>query len=246
MSSRPRTGGKSGFAPRVLPLGDGAVMAELAGALDLAANAAAHRVAADVRRNAPDWVVDVIPALVTVTLHFAAAAAADAAARRNGATRLLLEAIERESGAPAAAPGRTVEIPVCYEAPHALDLAEIAAATGLAPPEVARAHAGSPHRVLMIGFVPGQPYLGGLDSRLAVPRRATPRPRMECGAVAIANAQTAIYPFATPGGWSVVGRTPLALFDPGREQPCLLEAGDAVRFVAVAAAEFERLAGRRK
>jgi KipI family sensor histidine kinase inhibitor len=98
----------------------------------------------------------------------------------------------------------------------------------------------------MIGFVPGQPYIGGLDPRLAVPRRATPRPRMERGAVAIANTQTAIYPFATPGGWNVVGRTPLALFDPGREPPSLLESGDAVRFVPIAAAEFERLAGRRR
>jgi inhibitor of KinA len=246
MSSRPRPGARSGFAPRVVPLGDGAVMAELTGALDLDANGAAHRIAAEVRRNAPDWVVDVIPALVTVTLHFAAENAADAAARRNGATRLLLEAIERAGRARAVAPGRTVEIPVCYEAPHARDLAEIAAATGLAPPEVVRAHVGSPHRVLMIGFVPGQPYIGGLDPRLAVPRRATPRPRMERGAVAIANTQTAIYPFATPGGWSVVGCTPLALFDPGREPPSLLESGDAVRFVPIAAAEFERLAGRRR
>jgi inhibitor of KinA len=246
MSSRPRTGGKPGFAPRVVPLGDGAVMAELAGALDLDANAVAHRVAGDVRRNAPEWVVDVIPALVTVTLHFAAETAADAASRRNGATRLLLEAIERSGRVSVVAPGRTVEIPVCYEAPHALDLAEIAATTGLPPAEVVRAHVESPHRVLMIGFVPGQPYIGGLDPRLAVPRRATPRPRMERGGVAIANAQTAIYPFATPGGWSVIGRTPVALFDPGREPPNLLEAGDAVRFVPIAVAEFERLAGRRK
>jgi inhibitor of KinA len=245
MSSRPRTGGRPAIAPRVVPLGDGAVMAELAGALDLDANALARRVAADVRRNAPEWVVDVIPALVTVTVHFAAETAADAAARRNGATRLLLEAIGRCGRATAAAPGRTVEIPVCYEPPHALDLAEIAAATGLAPAEVVRAHVESPHRVLMIGFVPGQPYIGGLDPRLAVPRRATPRPRMERGAVAIANAQTAIYPFATPGGWSVVGRTPLALFDPGRAPPSLLEAGDGVRFVPIGAAEFERLAGRK-
>jgi KipI family sensor histidine kinase inhibitor len=165
------------LAPRVVPLGDGAVMAELAGTLDLDANAAAHRIAADVRRNAPEWVVDVMPALVTVTVHFAAETATDAAAHRNGATRLLLEALEREGGTPAAAPGRTVEIPVCYELPHALDLAEIAALTGLSTAEVVRAHVESAHRVLMIGFVPGHPYIGGLDPRLAVPRRATPRPR---------------------------------------------------------------------
>jgi inhibitor of KinA len=243
MSSLARTTGNTGFAPRVVPLGDGAVMAELAGALDLEANAVAHRIAADVRRNAPDWVVDVIPALVTVTLHFVAESAADAVARRNGATRLLLEAIQRAGRASAAAPSRTVEIPVCYEAPHALDLAEIAAVTGLPPADVVRAHVASPHWVLMIGFVPGQPYIGGLDPRLAVPRRATPRPRMERGAVAIANAQTAIYPFATPGGWSVIGRTPLVLFRPDRDPPSLLQPGDAVTFAPISAAEFARFAG---
>ena len=247
MSSPPRSAGKStrGFAPRVVPLGDGAVMAELADTLDLDANASAHRIAADVRRNAPEWVVDVMPALVTVTVHFAAETATDAAAHRNGATRLLLEALEREGGEPAAAPGRTVEIPVCYELPHALDLAEIAAVTGLSAAEVVRAHVESSHRVLMIGFVPGHPYIGGLDARLAVPRRATPRPRMERGAVAIANGQTSIYPFVTPGGWNVIGRTPLALFDPDRDRPSLLEAGDAVVFVPISPTEFERRTGAR-
>ncbi len=247
MSSLPRGADKpkQGFAPRVVPLGDGAVMAELADTLDLDANAAAHRIAADVRRNAPEWVVDVTPALVTVTVHFAAETATDAAAHRNGATRLLLEALEREGGAPAAPPGRTVQIPVCYELPHALDLAEVAALTGLSDAEVVRTHVDSRHRVLMIGFVPGHPYIGGLDARLAVPRRANPRPRMEAGSVAIANAQTAIYPFVTPGGWNVIGRTPLALFDPGRDRPSLLEAGDAVVFEPISLAEFERLAGGR-
>lgn len=245
MSSRPRSGGKLAFAPRVLPLGDGAVMAELAGALDLDANAAAHRIAADVRRHAPEWVVDVVPAIVTVTVHFAAATAADAAARRNGATRLLMEAIERAGGAAPAAPERVVEIPVCYQAPHALDLAEVAAATGLPEDEVVRAHVGAAHRVLMIGFAPGHPYIGGLDARLEVPRRATPRPRMAPGAVAIANAQTSIYPFATPGGWNVIGRTPLVLFDPARDPPSLLAAGDGVAFVPISPEAFERIAAGR-
>jgi KipI family sensor histidine kinase inhibitor len=218
-------------------------MAELADTVDLDANAAAHRIAADVRRNAPEWVVDVVPAVVTVTVHFAADTATDASAHRNGATRLLLEAIEREDGDLAAAPRRSVEIPVCYELPYALDLDEVASLTGLSTDEVVRAHVESSHRVLMIGFVPGQPYIGGLDPRLAVPRRATPRPRMERGSVAIANTQTAIYPFVTPGGWNVIGRTPLALFDPGRDLPSLLEPGDAVAFLPISRAEFERLAG---
>lgn len=227
------------FAPRVMPLGDGAVIAELAEAVDMDANAVAHHVAAEVRRRSPAWVTDVVTAIVTVTVHFAAATAREAADRREQASRLLLEAVARSRHRSAGAPARTVEVPVCYEAPFALDLEEIAARTGLDPAEVVRLHVASPHRVLMIGFVPGHPYIGGLDARLAVPRRATPRPRMERGAVAIANGQTSIYPFVTPGGWNVIGRTPLLLFDPAREPPSLLEPGDAVRFVPISRERFD-------
>ena len=94
----------------------------------------------------------------------------------------------------------------------------------------------------MVGFSPGQPYIGGLDPRLALPRKATPRTRVPAGSVAIANAQTAVYSYETPGGWNVIGRTPLALFDPAREPPSLFAPGDRVRFVPVTREEFERLA----
>ncbi len=241
MSSRPNSSAKASrrFAPRVVPLGDGAVMAELADSVDLDANAAAHRVAADMRAQAPAWIVDVVPAIVTVTVHFTAGTAREAAGRRDRASRMLCEAMERAQGETARRPSRIVEIPVCYELPHALDLAEVAAKTGVSASEVVRLHVESSNRVLMVGFAPGHPYIGGLDPRLSLPRRVTPRPRMERGAVAIANGQTSIYPFATPGGWNVIGRTPLTLFDPGRTPPSLLEAGDAVRFVPITAAEFE-------
>ena len=93
----------------------------------------------------------------------------------------------------------------------------------------------------MVGFSPGQPYIGGLDPRLALPRRATPRTRVAAGSVAIANAQTAVYSYETPGGWNVIGRTPLALFDPGRDPPSLFAPGDLVRFVPIGRDEFENL-----
>lgn len=229
------------FRARIVPLGDSAVMAELAEPLDLAANAEAHRIAEHVRRRAPVWVTDVVPALVTVTVHFTCTGG-EARVRREAAAELLRDAMAVPSPAAVGTPFRTVEIPVCYASPHALDLAEVADRTGLAREEVVRLHLESPHRVLMIGFAPGHPYIGGLDPRVSVPRRAAPRPRMERGAVAIANAQTAIYPFVTPGGWNVIGRTPLTLFDPLRDPPSLLAAGDAVRFVAITPAEFDRLA----
>jgi inhibitor of KinA len=95
----------------------------------------------------------------------------------------------------------------------------------------------------MLGFAPGTPYLGGLDARLAVPRRASPRTRVEAGSVGIANGQCVIYPRATPGGWRLIGRTPLQLFDAGRDPPVLLQAGDQVRFVAISEDEFRQRAG---
>ena len=159
---------------------------------------------------------------------------------------MLLEALRRAAGGRADAPARTVEIPVCYEPAFAPDLEEVARRTGLEPARVAALHAAAPHRVLMIGFAPGHPYIGGLDARLAVPRRASPRLRVEAGSVAIANAQTSIYPFAIPGGWNVIGRTPLALFDPAREPATLLEPGDAVAFKPISRTEFERIARDRR
>jgi KipI family sensor histidine kinase inhibitor len=228
--------------PRVVAAGDAAQMLILAETFDLGANAAAQRVAEAVRAARVEGVTDVIAGIVTVTVHFTADDASGAAARRTAVTDLLLAACAR-AGADDKGPARApVEIPVCYEAPFAPDLADVAAATGLAPEDVVRRHVGSPHRVLMIGFTPGFPYIGGLDDRLAVPRRATPRARVEAGSVAIANGQTAIYPFATPGGWNVIGRTPLKLFDAARDPASLLQAGDRVAFVPIPAHAFERLA----
>jgi KipI family sensor histidine kinase inhibitor len=235
-----------GTGPTVAPLGDGAVLLTVAGALDLDANAVARRVAVDIRGRGLAWVTDVIPALVTVAVCFDARTAREAGERRAALERMLLEALRRAAGARADAPARQVEIPVCYEAAFAPDLEDVARRTGLDPARVVALHSAAPHRVLMIGFVPGHPYIGGLDARLAVPRRASPRLRVEAGSVAIANAQTSIYPFAIPGGWNVIGRTPLALFDPAREPASLLEPGDAVAFAPITRAEFDRIARARR
>lgn len=229
-----------GPSPRVLPAGDGAQMLVLAEELDLAANRRAQRVAERVRAARIEGVTDVIAAIVTVTVYFTADSAAEAAARRSEVTGALLDALAHADDSEAEE-ARTVEIPVCYEAPFAPDLADVAAARGLTTDEVVRRHVASSHHVLMIGFTPGFPYIGGLDPAIAVPRRATPRARVEPGSVAIANTQTAVYPSATPGGWNVIGRTPLRLFDPAREPAALLNAGDRVVFVRVSADDFERL-----
>jgi inhibitor of KinA len=135
--------------------------------------------------------------------------------------------------------GRLVEIPICYEADFAPDLALVAQARGLAPEEIIRLHQATDFLVYMLGFAPGFPYLGGLPEKLAVPRRASPRPQVAPGSVGIIGTQCCIYPIETPGGWNLIGRTPLRLFRPELDPPVLLQPGDRVRFVAITRARFE-------
>ena len=111
-------------------------------------------------------------------------------------------------------PARTIEVPVCYEGELAPDLAEVAALHGLAPAEVVRIHSEAEYRVYFLGFSPGFPYLGGLSPRIATPRLPTPRTRVPAGSVAIAGDQTGIYPVSSPGGWRILGRTPMRLWFP--------------------------------
>lgn len=150
--------------------------------------------------------------------------------------RLLVE--DREE---AESDSRLVEIPVLYGGEHGPDLTFVADQAGMTPEEVVRIHAEREYPVYMIGFAPGFPYLGGIDERIAAPRLDTPRLSVPAGAVGIAGGQTGVYPVSTPGGWRLIGRTPLALFRPERTPPSLLRAGDRVRFRPVTAAEYERL-----
>ena len=197
-----------------------------------------QRLAAAVHARGEPWLRDVVPALGGLALHFDPdfdGAIADVAAE-------LVERCLKEGLPDAGTVGREVEVPVCYVNVFAPDLEEVAAKTGLAPEEVATRHAAGEYRVLMMGFAPGHAYMGGLDARLAVPRRASPRAVVPTGSVAIANEQTVIYPYAIAGGWNIIGRTPLAVFDAKREMPSLFAAGDRVRFRAISAAEFEGFA----
>jgi KipI family sensor histidine kinase inhibitor len=230
----------------IIPLGDAAVYVEFSDVLDLDVNRAVQRLAKDLRALGTPWIVDVVPALGGVALHFDADHPQIPMSPLHAVSDLVRGCLDAESHAEDVAP-RLVEVPVCYDPELGLDLADVAGRLGLEPAEVARRHAAVEHRVLMVGFVPGHPYLGGLDPTLAVPRRASPRAMVPAGSVAIANLQTSIYPYAIPGGWSIVGRTPLRLFDAQREEPALLGPGDRVRFVPIGLDEFSRLcAGDRR
>ena len=185
--------------------------------------------------------VECVPAYASVLLRF------DAGAWRTSGGPAPHRAVRDAAMAALAAPGATapvpreVTVPVCYGGDAGPDLDHVARLTGLEAGEVIARHAAGRYRVAMLGFAPGFPYLLGLDPALAVPRRADPRIRVPAGSVAIGGAQTGIYPDALPGGWQLIGRTPLRLFDPAADQPAALRPGDRVRFAPIDAARFDAL-----
>ncbi|PTX58844.1 inhibitor of KinA [Melghirimyces profundicolus] len=138
---------------------------------------------------------------------------------------------------------KVVELPVVYGGAYGPDLGDVARINGLTPEDVVRIHSGASYRVYMLGFAPGFPYLGGMPEEIATPRLENPRSRIPAGSVGIAEGQTGVYPLETPGGWRIIGRTPLRLYDPGREPPVLLKAGDAIRFRPVTEEEYGKLEG---
>lgn len=199
---------------RLRPAGPHAVLAEVAD-LD-----AVHRLAAAVRSAGLPGVVEVVPGYRTLLVT--TSSAAEVAGVREALPALELPELTQVRG-------RLVQVPVRYDG---VDLPEVARLTGLSPAEVVRRHTAPEYLVAFLGFAPGFPYLLGLDPALAVPRRDTPRTSVPAGSVGLAGGQTGIYPQATPGGWQLLGRTDLVLFDAQRDPPALLAAGDRLRFVA--------------
>ncbi len=175
------------------------------------------------RAGAWPGVVDAYPGMNSLTVLF------DDEADPAQLEAALAQAWER--GESVNASGRIVEIPVRYGGDDGPDLADVAAHTGLTPEEVVRRHSAGSYTVYFLGFQPGFAYLGGLDPALATPRRSEPRLAVPAGAVGIGGEQTGVYPAAAPGGWQLIGRTELALFEPERDPPSLLAPGDTVRFV---------------
>ena len=225
-------------APRFFPMGDQALIVEFGDRVDPALSSQIAAVALRLRETRPIGVLDIVPAYATLALHY------DPAAVGAGTSpyEALVETIEswlKTQTAASSSSGRLIEIPVCYGGAFGEDLEALALSRNLSVEEVIAIHSGSDYYVHMLGFVPGFAYLGGLDARLATPRRDTPRPRVPAGSVAIAGEQTAVYPLDTPGGWQIIGRTPLQLFKPDASPPSLLNAGDTVRFVPISLQEFE-------
>lgn len=209
-------------APAIHALGDAAVLCELPAPASLAVQRRIWSLAEQAR----GWsgVQEVLPGMNNLTLLYDPARVAGQALQEQ-----LAAAWE---GIPEAGlQGRLVEIPVAYGGAQGPDLADVAGHTGLSAEEVVRRHTEAEYVVYFLGFLPGFAFLGGLDAALATPRRREPRTAVPAGSVAIGGEQTGVYPLASPGGWQLIGRTSLRLFDPGAAQPTLLQPGDRVRFI---------------
>jgi KipI family sensor histidine kinase inhibitor len=199
---------------RVRPAGERGLLVEVEGLETV------HRLHAALRALDPPGVVELVPAYRTVLIV--------AEPDRAGVLDELAAALPELELPPAeAVAGETVEVPVRYDGE---DLPEVARLTGLEAEEVVRRHTAPEYTVAFLGFSPGFPYLVGLDPALQVPRRDTPRTAIPAGSVGLAGDQTGIYPAASPGGWQLIGRTDVALFDPGRDPPALLAPGTRLRF----------------
>lgn len=221
-------------------LSEDALLLRLGDRIDAELNARIRAIAASLRGAALPGIRDIAPAYASLLVRFDPIETDGTDALRDS-----LRKLASEPGVHGDASPRLVEIPVCYGGEDGPDLQDVARHAGLDAAQVIARHAAMEYRVAMLGFAPGFPYLLGLDPSLHAPRRAMPRTRVPAGSVAIGGAQTGIYPRELPGGWQLIGRTPLALFDARRDPPCLLASGDRVRFFAIDASRFADLVGKR-
>ena len=209
---------------RISPLGDSAITLTLGQGISEELSEKVVQEAEAITGSGILGVVDVVPAYASVTVHYDPMRIGYADLR----SRLLALTSSGQPTAMGNGSARSHSIPVRYDGE---DLADVAARVGMTVGDVIGIHAATEYRVFVIGFVPGFAYLGLLDSRLVIPRRESPRKKVPAGSVAIAEAQTGIYPSETPGGWHLIGTTDVRMFDPARSEPALFAVGDRVRFV---------------
>jgi inhibitor of KinA len=223
------------FDPRIVAAGDAAVTVEFPPRVAPDVHARVRTLARAARQRCGASLRDVVIGYCTVTVFFDPLRL-DAAWIEGQLLDALAELPDE-----AELDGAVVDVPVCYGGELGPDLGEVAGYAGCSPDEVIALHSGPTYTVYLLGFVPGFTYMAQVDPRIAAPRRPTPRAAVPAGSVAIAGAQTGIYPSVTPGGWNIVGRTPVRPYDPSRAVPFLFQPGDRVRFRAIGRDEFERL-----
>ncbi len=234
---------------RIVALGDRAFLIEVGASIDEVTHRRVRAVLARLESRAIPGVIEYVPAFASVAVHYDPARVppwpfGESSSPHTRLAVALSAALEQLDDAPAA-PSRTIDVPVCYGGDFGPDLDDVARLHDLLPDEVVRIHASGDYLAYMIGFMPGLAHLGGLDDRIATPRRREPRTNVPASSVGIGGRQTGVYPLVSPGGWNLIGRTPLRMFVANREPASLIGVGDRVRFRAIVRAEFDALDARR-
>lgn len=218
--------------------GDTGFLAEFGEGIDPQVNARVRAVARALEAEPVPGIREIIPTYRSLLFIY------DPAVTHPDRLFQMMETLDIDRAAMDEESVRVVEIPVCYGGKFGPDIDTVGEHAGLSQQEVIRIHSAPEYLIYMVGFTPGFAFLGGLDDRLITPRLKTPRTRVPRGSVGIANNQTGMYPIASPGGWQIIGRTPLNLFAPDKKNPFLYRAGDKIRFVTISLSEYDRLAGK--
>jgi inhibitor of KinA len=211
--------------PKIVPLGDSAVLVQLGDEIDITINQRVHTLASLMNIAPLKGVAETVPAYATLLVHYDPLILSLRQLKDYLSEKLpqVQDNVSRQH--------KQIEVPVRYGGEYGVDLESVARHCQLQIEDVIRIHSGKPYTVIMMGFTPGYPYMGRLDDAIIMPRLETPRTRVPAGTVAIAGLQTGIYPIDSPGGWQLIGWTPLQLFDPESESPFLFSPGDEVKFI---------------
>lgn len=216
--------------------GDRGILVEYGDVIDPAVNNKVRSMAIVLEGKPPQGVIEIIPTYRSLLIIY------DPSITHPAKLKNTLDTLEARLAEIRIPPPRTVEIPVCYGGELGPDIDTVAATNNLTVEEVIELHCEPEYLIYAVGFSPGFPFLGGLSEKLRTPRLETPRTLVPGGSVGIANNQTGIYPIASPGGWQLIGRTPLKLFAPWRQNPFLYQAGDRLKFKPISADEYTRIA----
>jgi inhibitor of KinA len=227
---------------RVFPLGDSAITLDFGNVIDETINRKVIALFHSLNKEPWPGMIEVVPAYSSLTVYYDVFQLRKSISPGKNVCEWMADQLEKRMQLPLLQThslSRLVKIPVCYEKEFALDIQEIASAKNITVDEVIRIHTSKIYRVYMLGFLPGFAYMGEVDKQIEMPRKLQPRQKVDAGSVGIAGRQTGIYPLASPGGWQIIGCTPLKMFDAKKKEPTFLEIGDTVRFFSISKNEFE-------